>query len=108
MADAQTTQLSMEDLQHLSDQDKQNYMNLCRMFESEGWKLVKKWAQLNADDSFKRIAWANTWEENRKAFGAHQAFVSMLNIEDATELDYRVMADEARGAKESEVAADNE
>lgn len=96
------TQLGMEDLQLLSAQDKQNYMDLTRLFEHPGWKLVMKWADDCFEESKSRVLSASSWDVVNTERGAGRAFSSVLNIENATELDYRILADEAKYAAAQE------
>lgn len=100
--------LGMEELQLLTDQQKQNYMDLVRLFEQPGWVLFKNWAEGCLEEAKGRVLTASSWDTVNSERGAGRAFASVINIENATELDYRILADEAKYAVTHPEAAEGE
>lgn len=92
--------MDIEDLQHLSDAQKERYMLLQRGFDTEFWKFIRVFAEANANNQATRLFNAASWDENRMAFGAHQAFTLVANLEAQTENDFANEAASARQAKE--------
>lgn len=99
--------LDLEDLVHLDAAQKDRYMSLERLFESDGWHVVKAWASQCADEHLNRIVNSQTWDQNRISVGARIAFLNMLNLEGATEAEFGQYVANAKVAKtEAEEAED--
>jgi len=93
--------LSMEEIGLLSDTQKQRYAELERLFEQPAWNTVKLWATNNAREQEVRLINAATWDENRIAAGARAAYLHVLNIEEVTEHEFRLLG------QQNVVAADD-
>lgn len=104
--------LDLEDLVHLDAAQKDRYMALERLFESDGWHIVKAWADQCAGEHLLRIVNSTSWDQNRVAVGARIAFLQMLNLEGSTEAEYSAFVEQAKTAKvdaeDAEDAQDNE
>jgi hypothetical protein len=104
--------LDLEDLAFLDANQKERYMALERLFESDGWHIVKAWADTCCGEALNRIVNSQSWDQNRVAVGARIAYLHMLNLESATEAEFTQYVEQAKEAKvdaeEAEDAQDNE
>ena len=101
--------MDLVQIQHLTDEQKERYKALPQVFELPGWAIIKKWAELNHDESRDRGASASTWEMNRIAFGERIVYDVVRKMEDITELEYSSLAKEnaASAAPDEEVDDDD-
>ena len=87
--------LDTEQLNALSPGDRDRYMELERLFRSRGWKIVLAAANDNVNTAILVGANANTWADNRIAFGNRLAWQTILNFEESTEQLYESKAAKA-------------
>lgn len=100
--------LDLNQLQHLNDVQKANYMQAEKFFSSEFWPWLKKWAETNEQEQTGRILNANNWEFNRVATGARFAFAIMANLETVTENEFAALAEQTEEATKTNVEEENE
>lgn len=100
--------LDIQQLHLLTDQQKAAYMQAEKMFSSDFWIWMQKWAEDNAAEQRERVVNAATWDFNRVATGARYAFELLANLEKVTETEFANVAAQAAESKESEVEQDNE
>lgn len=91
--------LDLNDLQYLPDTEKSRYMMMERLFANPGWDYVMQLAQSDFDAAKARVISAQTWDQNRVAFGAMQAFYSLLNLRDQIEAEFEQLAAKAKAEK---------
>lgn len=84
--------LSMQELAFLSDQEKQEYMEWERGFESAFWTKLKSMAEQGSDEALQRAALANTWDTNRINNGARGIWMLIANLEEAIGQQFQVSA----------------
>lgn len=100
--------MDLVQIQHLTDEQKERYMSLTRLFESPGWAIIKKWAEVNYEESRDRGASAGTWDANRIAFGERLVYDVVRQMEDITELEYSKLSEQnAESKEEPEVDSDD-
>lgn len=97
--------MDTDKLKHLTDEQKDRFFKLERLFESPGWALVQEWAQAQRENVTSRLISANTWEQNRLMSGARSAFMLLENLQNATEAEFEALADANESAQ---LASDEE
>jgi predicted DNA binding protein len=98
--------MDLDEINLLTDQQKQKYMSLMRMFESDGWKIMDAWASANSDEARERAAMAATWEENRIYAGQRVVYDIVRKLPEINEQEYAILAQQNREAKEEESEVD--
>ena len=93
--------LDMHDIQYLSNEQKERYLQLQRFFESDHWKLLQAWASANHNQWLLATALASSWEVNRMNFGQSLAYERLFNLEKEVDNEYANYAKEAQEAVES-------
>lgn len=93
--------MDLDQIKHLTDEQKERYMALTRLFEMPGWAIIKKWAEVNYEESRERGASANTWEQNRIHLGERVVYDVLRKTEEITEREYSSLAEE--NARRTEV-----
>lgn len=88
--------MDLEHIKYLSDDAKNRYAMLERLFDSPGWALVVKLAAEWSETAKERAASAQTWEDNRFAAGQRFAYYHFTKLEEATELEFQQMAEKAK------------
>ena len=97
--------MDMDQLQHLTAEQKARYQTLDRMFGSDGWALVVAWAAAQFEAATQEAANAKTWEQNRVANGQRLAFAQLGSLALATENEYIALAEQNSEAKfEADIA----
>lgn len=100
--------LDLEEINLLSNADKNRYMVMERMFESDGWKFVVKWATANVEEAKGRVLNAGTWEQTCFARGALLAYSHFANLEKISEDETLLAVNEARSKLRGDDEVDNE
>lgn len=78
--------------QHLSADEKAEYLELIKMFESAGWTILKqKFADLR-EGAQAAFDYAETWEANRYAKGQRDALDMFLQTEEGIEKYFELIA----------------
>ena len=90
----------VEVLQNLTDDQKDRYMKLERLLESDGWLLIKEWLESQALVAKDRVTFANTWEENRRAFGNMEVYYQLANLAEEVENQFTALAQDNKYSKE--------
>jgi hypothetical protein len=85
--------MDLDQLNYLTDDQKDRYVTLERTFDSKGWKIVEAWAVQRAQEEFQRAGFAATWEDHQRATGARMAFEQLAALRDATELEFVNLAE---------------
>lgn len=67
-------------------------MTLEKLFQHPGWKLIKEQAQASADEAKLRAAFAPSWDVNRANLGQYHAFLSIVNLDESTALEFEAIA----------------
>lgn len=100
--------MDLEQIKSLTDEQKERYMALTRLFEMPGWAIIKKWAEVNYEETRDRGSAAGTWEANRIAFGERIVYDVVRKMEDITEREYSSIAEQnAARVEEPEVDDDD-
>jgi hypothetical protein len=117
MTDRQITEadfepLDMEELKQLPNELKDKYMLLERLFGDKSWTYVKAWCQKSADQQVVAVLQAPNWDQTVYARGKRDAFLEMLNMENAVSFQFRHIireaAEEAAERSEAQEESDNE
>lgn len=98
--------MDLKQLQFLSDEDKERYMSLERLWEQPGWQLVVQLATQLAIANKDRATFATSWEQNRMALGSAFAYDHISRLQELTEAEYEQKVDSqlsAARATEEEV-----
>lgn len=80
--------MDLNHLKFLSDEDKERYMKLERLWSQPGWELVVELARQLAEAHKNRATFANTWEQNRLALGSALAYDHISRLQELTEAEY--------------------
>lgn len=92
--------MDMTQLNQLTDEQKQAYMELARVFSEPGWKRIAKTYEDKAEAMKNAGANAGSWEENRVAYGLRMAYEEVAGLEDIMESLYSQISDTATEAQE--------
>lgn len=92
--------LDIEQLNVLSPEHRERYMELERLFASKGWKIVKAMSEANAKAAHDAAANASSWADNRLAIGNRGAWMMVANLEEQTEQVYEDLSAKALQAVE--------
>ena len=84
--------MDLEQIQHLTDEQKARYLELERTFDSPGWKLVEEFALQRRDDAVARVLFAKSWDEHQVFSGAKDAFAIFVNLRESTENEFAALA----------------
>lgn len=87
--------MDLNQLKHLTDEQKTRYMQLERLFAQPGWDLVEALAQELAMSAKDRAAFAKSWDANRIAVGQGYAYSHIASLRDNTEKEYEALASAA-------------
>jgi hypothetical protein len=85
--------MDLTQLKFLSDEDKERYMSLERLWSQPGWALVVELAKQLASGHRDRATFANTWEQNRMALGSALAYDHISRLQEITETEYEQKVD---------------
>ncbi|SRR6266404_1432602 len=88
--------MDLEALKYLSDEDKNRYMVLERLFSQPGWKLVTSLMEQLALEARDRAAFAKSWDENRIAIGQGYGYNMVASLQDSTEAEFEQKATAAK------------
>lgn len=100
--------MELEDLKYLTDEQRERYMTMERLFEQPGWTLVEKWAGINRDEAKERAANAQSWEDNRIAVGLRIAYDTFSKMRDINEREYMQLAQDQREEQEEDNELEHE
>ncbi len=87
--------LDQASLAHLDDAQRQRYMTLERLFDTDGWKLLVEFSKSNAGLQEQRIINAQNWETHRHASGARAVYLQFANLQEQFEQEFSAIAEEA-------------
>jgi hypothetical protein len=90
--------MDLEQIKYLSNEEKDRYAKLERLFSSDGWTLVEEWAKQLHSDATARVLSATSWDVNRVFTGARAAYNEVATLREATEEQFVQMAEAARAA----------
>jgi ethanolamine ammonia-lyase small subunit len=95
-----------EIMKWLNDAERDRFVKLQETFESDGWKILREYAQ--AQVAMNGIAGANakTWEENRVAYGTRSAWDSVSRLEDEFMNAFELSAREAQQSQAESIQED--
>jgi hypothetical protein len=88
--------MDLDALKYLSDEDKNTYMILERLFSQPGWKLVVALAEKLSLEARDRAAFAKSWDDNRIAIGQGYAYNHIASFEDSTQAEFEQKAGAAK------------
>lgn len=100
--------LDLSQLKYLSDEQRERYMSLEKLYRQPGWALVVKQAAASAEEAKLRAAFATSWDVNRANVGQYHAYLSLANMEEATEAEFAAVALSNATAESEEAEAANE
>lgn len=86
--------LDLEQVNALVPDDRNRYMDLEKLFQQKGWKVVVALARQNAATALLTAARAQNWDQNRVAIGNHMAWQAIANLEKETKEIYEGKANE--------------
>jgi len=95
--------MDVSQLQKLTPDQRQEYMEIERRYESDTWKWLKDFLAVHVEQAEKRAAYAETWDQNRLNAGMIGMAQTVLGQEVA---DYQRFEDLIEEANESEEAPD--
>lgn len=84
--------LDIEVLQNLTDDQKNRYMKMEQLLESDGWALLQQWLQGQAEAAQGRATYAQTWEDNRVAVGQMYVYTQLADLNDAVHAEFTELA----------------
>lgn len=84
--------LNMQELAFLTDQEKQDYMEWERGFESVFWKKLHEMAENGSSEALMRAAHADTWDTNRISYGQRTVWELLANLEESVEREFQQAA----------------
>lgn len=84
--------MDINQIQFLSNEQKERYMTLERLFEAPGWKLIVEWAKANGFDQTQRQLNAVNWDQTNVARGARYAFGMLEELQATTEAEFAALA----------------
>ncbi len=104
MGDEENVEMSSHEvMMWLSDVETARYVAFQELFETDGWKLFKEYAQAKVTEFGVAGANAQTWEANRVALGARVAWDEVAKAADSFMNSFEQLArsnrDEAAEAK---------
>jgi hypothetical protein len=85
----------MNQLNLLSDEQKQEYMELIRVFREPGWKQIVTFCEGQRDVAYNAGANATSWDDNRVAYGRRVAYEELASFETITENYFNSAAEAA-------------
>lgn len=98
--------MDLHQLKFLSDEDKDRYMTLERLWSQPGWNLVVELCQQLVEAHKNSALFAKTWEQNRMALGSAMAYDHIARLQDLTEAEYSQKVDAVlEGARANEEEA---
>lgn len=105
MGDEESTELSSHEvMMWLSDVETARFVAFQELFESDGWRLMKEFAQAKVTETLVAGANAQTWEASRVALGARTAWQAVAEADNQFMSSFEQLAranrDEAAEAKE--------
>lgn len=100
--DYEPTPLSLEEVQRLDDQNRGEYLALRRLFESEGWRLLSAWVSEQQRGQMNQQLIAKNWDSVLLCRGAFAAYETVRTLEQAMELVYRRIVEDAQGSSEAD------
>lgn len=100
--------MDLDQLKLLTDEQRDRYLKLEKLFGMPGWAIMEKWAEGNRDEARDRAASASTWEENRIAVGQRIAFDTFANLRRISEMEFEMLAANNAAEKEEESEDDHE
>lgn len=86
----------------LTDEQRQRYNALEKLFDSQGWQIVQEFAQTSAEAQAVRALDAQDWASNRTAIGARAAFIQIASLQQITETEFSNLATQAAATQEEE------
>lgn len=84
---------TMEILKNLTADQQESFIKLEETFGTDGWGLLKKWAEDRAVAAKDRAAYAGSWEENRIAVGAEQVYLQIASLGDSFVTEFAELAE---------------
>jgi hypothetical protein len=100
--------MDLNELKFLSDEDKDRYMKLERLWSQPGWALVIELAAQLAATHKDRATFAQTWEANRMALGSAFAYDHISRLQELTEAEFEQKVEAARTANRDADEEENE
>lgn len=84
--------MDLDQIKHLTPEQKDAYMNYTRCFESPGWRRVVARAQSAADDASQRQLSAPNWDQSVLLRGARLAYLDIVNLENTIDHEFALIA----------------
>jgi hypothetical protein len=100
--------MDLNELKFLSDEDKDKYMALERLWSQPGWRLVVEFATQLAAIHKDAATFAKTWEQNRMSLGSAFAYDHIARLQETTEAEYEQKVEAAREAARTKDEAEYE
>lgn len=100
--------MDLEQINKLKPEQKNEYAQLERTFESPGWQLLAERLRAQADDAAQRELNAKSWEENRVWHGARAALLQVANYADVIEKEFAALVELTESQKRYEDEAEFE
>lgn len=94
--------MDLNQISHLTAEQKDHYVKLERMFGTPGWLLLEQWAEKSAIEQKERAALATTWDQNRIAVGALSAYQQVAGLQEATEREFEALAEDQQSKTKDE------
>lgn len=92
--------LNESQLAFLTDQQRERYNSLEKLFEHPGWQVVSEFLESSVAEQSNRVINAQNWDTHRLATGARLAFAQILNLPQITEQEFSTLAAQAATAAE--------
>ena len=100
--------MDLDQINALTDEQKERYVNLTRIFDLPGWQLIKTWATNQSEELLRRGANAVSWEANRLDAGQRVVYDLIAQLPEITELEYATLAEQNVEQRIAEAQAEDE
>lgn len=84
--------MDLDQIQNLTNEQKDAYLKMERLFDSPGWGIVEKFAKERHEVATNRLLHAKSWDENRIFTGARDAIELFVNLRENTEAEFVQLA----------------
>jgi hypothetical protein len=84
--------MDLEQIKFLDDGQKDRYMKLQRVFESDGWALIEQQMRNAAAAATDRILNAQTWDQSNLNRGARFVYNEVATLRETTDIEFAQLA----------------
>lgn len=100
--------MDLDQLQYLSSDQKAKYIRLEKLFESDGWEDLMKWATVNKAVAITGMLNAANWEQYKEYKATAKVYDAVLALRESTDHEFEQMAADAQAATEEQDEVDSQ